>query len=406
VAYDDGDKEENVPLGRISFPACPTFVDVVIPKPILEMVTPRMLCMSYEEGVLLNNMEALKEMGVTDAHKKRLLTAVAKAYGKMLFVDGFFQADPHPGNIMVQRQSDGSFKPVLLDFGLAEHIPDHMRFGLAKIYVAANQLSREMFVEGFSQLGPDLDGMRKYEEGDKIKAIWKNSGDWYEAVLLKNNGDGTYKVQFDDDESIEDDVKGRNLTRQGRPDIIREFMRGLTRDSQTKEEAKDTKDEFRANRLQQRRLDAARSKMSKTDKDAAEAWKAERKLNRAKGKQFFGTFQALPKEWIFFSRVTTILRSTATQHDIKVDFRKAFEPFCEIALAEEQGLLEAGGIISTVANPVYKSPRGHGAAVGQGQGQGQGQKAAAAVVKVHTSANTSVSVLAIKEIAPELASSS
>ena len=37
-----------------------------------------------------------------------------------------------------------------------------------------------------------------------------------------------------------------------------------------------------------------------------------------------------------------------------MDYRKAFPPFCEIALAEEEEILKTGGAVSSKDNPIYK----------------------------------------------------
>ncbi|KAJ1469489.1 hypothetical protein T484DRAFT_1851593 [Baffinella frigidus] len=46
------------------------------------------------------------------------------SYAQQMFCDGFFSADPHPGNILVHRET---LDPVLLDFGLVKRLDDPIR---------------------------------------------------------------------------------------------------------------------------------------------------------------------------------------------------------------------------------------------------------------------------------------
>ena len=52
----------------------------------------------------------------------------------MIFEDGFFHADPHPGNIMV-KEPDGEL--VFLDFGMVGAIDSETRVSIIKILLAA-----------------------------------------------------------------------------------------------------------------------------------------------------------------------------------------------------------------------------------------------------------------------------
>ena len=44
---------------------------------------------------------------------------LGKLYSEMIFVRGYIHCDPHPGNILVNKTSDGT-KIILLDHGLYE----------------------------------------------------------------------------------------------------------------------------------------------------------------------------------------------------------------------------------------------------------------------------------------------
>lgn len=50
--------------------------------------------MTYMAGVRLNDIDALDKLGVD---KQVLVDSITRAYAHQIYVDGFFNADPHPG---------------------------------------------------------------------------------------------------------------------------------------------------------------------------------------------------------------------------------------------------------------------------------------------------------------------
>jgi len=73
-----------------------------------------MLVMQYMRGVPLSQLEeALKGRNVSRARRRRFSGKLARCYGEIVLDRGFFQADSHPGNILVtNRRAD----LALLDF--------------------------------------------------------------------------------------------------------------------------------------------------------------------------------------------------------------------------------------------------------------------------------------------------
>ena len=81
------------------------------PKIYWEYSSTRMLVMEFIEGVRIDNVEAIQGMNV-DPHEVGVHGF--HAYLKMIFEDGFFHGDPHPGNLLVTQEGD----VVFLDFGI------------------------------------------------------------------------------------------------------------------------------------------------------------------------------------------------------------------------------------------------------------------------------------------------
>lgn len=60
--------------------------------------TERVLILEYMDGVRLNDSPSLDKLGVD---KKNIVEEITRAYAHQIFIDGFFNADPHPGNFSI-----------------------------------------------------------------------------------------------------------------------------------------------------------------------------------------------------------------------------------------------------------------------------------------------------------------
>lgn len=56
----------------------------------------KVLILEYMDGVRLNDSESLQELGVD---KQKLVEEITRAYAHQIYVDGFFNGDPHPGTL-------------------------------------------------------------------------------------------------------------------------------------------------------------------------------------------------------------------------------------------------------------------------------------------------------------------
>ncbi|MDR0627315.1 MAG: phosphotransferase [Bifidobacteriaceae bacterium] len=93
--------------------------NVDMPRIYWHQTTRRVLTMEFMEGVKINALEQLDAAGID---RQRLARHLLEIYLRMVLEDGFFHADPHPGNILVR--SDGVI--LLLDFGMVGTVPDNL----------------------------------------------------------------------------------------------------------------------------------------------------------------------------------------------------------------------------------------------------------------------------------------
>ena len=89
---------------------------VRVPRLHPEFTTGRLLVLEFLDGIKVVDTDALAAAG----HDLRVVTErIGRVYAHMIFEDGFFQGDPHPGNLLVLPGTVIG----LLDFGLAKELP-------------------------------------------------------------------------------------------------------------------------------------------------------------------------------------------------------------------------------------------------------------------------------------------
>ncbi|MEL7424749.1 MAG: AarF/UbiB family protein [Bacteroidota bacterium] len=119
---------------------------ISVPDVHLPYSRKRVLTTTWKSGVKISNVVQLQEWGLDQEEiTRRLLTA----YSKMVFKDGLYHADPHPGNILVQE--DGTI--VLLDFGAVASLKPQMREGLSELIEAAVKNDVAAMVEASRKMG-------------------------------------------------------------------------------------------------------------------------------------------------------------------------------------------------------------------------------------------------------------
>jgi predicted unusual protein kinase regulating ubiquinone biosynthesis (AarF/ABC1/UbiB family) len=94
--------------------------EVYVPVIHWSHVSPRVLTMEFIEGTKVLDLQSLTDRGI---HPPDVVKLIARTYLKQLLEDGFFHADPHPGNLRVM--SDG--RMAFFDFGMVGRITPQMQ---------------------------------------------------------------------------------------------------------------------------------------------------------------------------------------------------------------------------------------------------------------------------------------
>lgn len=111
-----------------------------------EHTTARVLVLERIDGIRIDNIAALDSAGY-DRHRVALHSAYIII--KEVLEDGFFHADPHPGNFVVMPgETIGA-----MDFGMVGHLENRERLDLIRLYIAAASMDTGSIVEQLIHMG-------------------------------------------------------------------------------------------------------------------------------------------------------------------------------------------------------------------------------------------------------------
>ena len=101
---------------------------IIVPVTHPEFSTERVLTMEYVDGIKLSEVIA----GDNPKYNKILIAdRIVRSYFQQLFIDGFFHADPHPGNVFVTDDNAICY----IDFGMMGALDEEFRQDLAELMI-------------------------------------------------------------------------------------------------------------------------------------------------------------------------------------------------------------------------------------------------------------------------------
>jgi predicted unusual protein kinase regulating ubiquinone biosynthesis (AarF/ABC1/UbiB family) len=119
---------------------------VMVPRVYWRYAAPRVLTLEYLPGIKISHYEALEASGID---RKSIAKLGAQAYLQQLLNDGFFHADPHPGNIAVSPE--GSL--IFYDFGMMGQIQSNVREGLMETLYGIASKDGQRIMDSLINLG-------------------------------------------------------------------------------------------------------------------------------------------------------------------------------------------------------------------------------------------------------------
>ncbi len=127
---------------------------VAVPEIVWERSTRRVLTLEDVTAIKITDHAGLIAAGIDPVEVAPVFAAVMF---DQLFADGFFHADPHPGNVFVTPVADGSVAQgwmlTFIDFGMMGEVPPSTRRGLRKMLIAAASRDGKGLVDAARDIG-------------------------------------------------------------------------------------------------------------------------------------------------------------------------------------------------------------------------------------------------------------
>ncbi|MEN3335121.1 MAG: hypothetical protein V7641_4486 [Blastocatellia bacterium] len=150
--------------------------NVYVPRIYNIFSSRRVIVMEFIDGLKVTDVEAVKAAG---RNPHEIVKLLAQTYLKQLLEDGFFHADPHPGNLRVM--ADGRL--AFFDFGMVGRLPVELQSQLINAFFHIVErdvpgLVEDMVRLGFIELSPD--------EETRFKPIIESLFDRYLSLKLRD----------------------------------------------------------------------------------------------------------------------------------------------------------------------------------------------------------------------------
>src|SRR6267142_1551733 len=153
------------------------FERLIIPEPVEDFCTSRVLTMEYIPGKKITELSPLRLMEIDGPGLARELF---RAYLKQILLDGFVHADPHPGNIFLTDDD----RIALLDLGMVARLLPSLRDNILRLLLAISEGRGEEAADVTIRIG---EPKPRFEKADFIKRIGELVAENSDASLSRLN---------------------------------------------------------------------------------------------------------------------------------------------------------------------------------------------------------------------------
>lgn len=126
-----------------------------VPAVHREYTTRRVITLEDIVGIKITDFEAIEAANIS---RRAVADLLFESYLQQVFIDHFFHADPHPGNLfVVPLEEDGgagrAFQLAFVDFGMMGHVAPEQRAGLRQMAIAITTQDAARAVRAYNMLG-------------------------------------------------------------------------------------------------------------------------------------------------------------------------------------------------------------------------------------------------------------
>jgi predicted unusual protein kinase regulating ubiquinone biosynthesis (AarF/ABC1/UbiB family) len=133
---------------------------VYVPRVVWSHTTKKNLTLEDVTAIKITDYDAITKAGIDRADVAQRLF---ETYLKQIFEDGFFHADPHPGNLFVTPKDDNTTGKrdwilTFVDFGMVGRVPETIRQGLREMAIGVGTQDAARVIKSYQILGVLLPG--------------------------------------------------------------------------------------------------------------------------------------------------------------------------------------------------------------------------------------------------------
>jgi len=157
---------------------------VRVPQVVWSHTTKRVLTLEDVFAIKITDYNEIDKAGID---RKEVATRLFDTYMRQIFADGFFHADPHPGNLFVDANgTEGAWQLTFVDFGMVGQIPPNTREGLKEFAIGLGTKDAKRIIEAYKILkillpNADLD-LIEQAEAVMFDRFWGKSIDELRSI--------------------------------------------------------------------------------------------------------------------------------------------------------------------------------------------------------------------------------
>ena len=157
---------------------------VRVPEIAWERTTRRVLTLEDVTAVKIIDLDGLRDAGIDPAE---VASEFATVMFDQLFRDGYFHADPHPGNLFVTPTPGGErpWRLTFVDFGMMGEVPDRLRRDLQAVMIAVASRNGKQLIDSIRDVGVLLPSADTAELERAMTALFARFGGMGFAELQK-----------------------------------------------------------------------------------------------------------------------------------------------------------------------------------------------------------------------------
>ncbi|MGE5421687.1 MAG: ABC1 kinase family protein [Ignavibacteriales bacterium] len=137
---------------------------VIIPRVYWDYSSPKVITEEYIEGIKFNDLQAIEARGWD---RKKLSKLGTESFLTQIMIHGFFQADPHPGNMLIINEDQMSF----IDFGETGSLRGARLYNLGTLFTCVGKREIYGIMASLQDMGIVQEGMDTEELMDEIDEL-------------------------------------------------------------------------------------------------------------------------------------------------------------------------------------------------------------------------------------------